>query len=630
MDYSGAGATSLYKYQWDNIQDPQSMIGLLQGDEEGEYDNTPINKNFTLLFDHIFKGHRKKSYTYLDKINEELAKDIKIRKDDLSLSFQEGETDSWSKTEKSFVDQWKIRVRDANKDISDIIKAIQIAGDKEKIGTIYVRSKNIYLGKFTYKDIEYPVAIYGNGSKTEITNVLTKVQVTDDDLLEKTYDKKDIENKEFDPSLYIYCDETPIDYMIIGFLEKGKSEPTLIMQIEKFDISEWQFTKEKWLEYLNILIDKPKETPEKQILGNYIVFKDDANIRKKTEPYELLKPYEFLEKGKEVELISHLTTGNTARALVCYKNEKEEYCTSTGNLKQIISIEDEQQYKLRKEMAPFILPYSGETQNKIKTSEILYVTHDCGDYKCINKKDGDEYEILGWVKAENLKKYIDNSNLGKDEFSKKYLEATETAVNDIVEDWKTEEAACNLCVRAALYNLTGDEVLYPKIGSSTTIRDKGEQLYGKVEAGNGSAQGIIDDLKNGKLDDYFEEVTKQSGEKHTEYWSRLQAMVDNKEIIIGTYDPGHVFMLVPGGMYEVVDNTDRKEKGTYKTDSKPELGDRYGFTFASRKIDYVLRVMDCGAGLKFSNGPFYGAMDAAPLLGVAGRPVIKFYKYKQN
>jgi hypothetical protein len=140
------------------------------------------------------------------------------------------------------MDQWKVRVRDANKDISDIIKAIQDAQPDEKIGAILARSKNIYLGKFTYEDIEYPVAIYGNGTDTKIEDALTKIQVSDANVLE---DKDSIN--------HIYCDETPIDYMIIGFYEEGKDDPTLIMQIEKFDISKWQFTKEKWLEYLGIL-----------------------------------------------------------------------------------------------------------------------------------------------------------------------------------------------------------------------------------------------------------------------------------------------------------------------------------------------------------------------------------------
>jgi len=361
---------------------------------------------------------------------------------------------------------------------------------------------------------------------------------------------------------------------------------------------------------------------------DYIVYKDDANIREKESPYGIIKPEEFLTKGKAVELISHLTTGDAARALVRYKEGKEEYCTSTSNLMQIIPIEDEQQYKLREDMSPFILPYCNETENEVKTSEILYVTHDCGEYKCINKKDDDEYEFLGWVKAENLKEYVDNSKLGKDEFSQKYLKATEIAVDDIIEDWETNEAACNLCVRAALYNLTGDEVLYPKTGSSTTIRDKGEQLYGKVEAGSGSAQGIIDDLKAGNLNDYFEEVKKSSSETYAQFWKRIQDMVDNKEIVIGTCDPGHVFMVVPGGLYEVVDNSERMNTNINETNPKVELGDKWGGSFASRNFDYVLRIMDCGAGVKFSNGPVYGVMDAKALTGKSTKAVVKFYKYK--
>jgi hypothetical protein len=39
MDYAGANANSLYKYQWDYIHNPQKMIGLLQDDEEGAFTN---------------------------------------------------------------------------------------------------------------------------------------------------------------------------------------------------------------------------------------------------------------------------------------------------------------------------------------------------------------------------------------------------------------------------------------------------------------------------------------------------------------------------------------------------------------------------------------------------------------
>jgi hypothetical protein len=44
MDYAGANANSLYKYQWDYIHNPQKMIGLLQDDEEGESGRVFINQ----------------------------------------------------------------------------------------------------------------------------------------------------------------------------------------------------------------------------------------------------------------------------------------------------------------------------------------------------------------------------------------------------------------------------------------------------------------------------------------------------------------------------------------------------------------------------------------------------------
>lgn len=237
MDYNNG--THLHKYQWDYIHDPQAMIAWVQDDDEAAYTNTPIDENFTILFDHVFKNHRKNNYPYLEKINAELGNTE--YEDDFKLIY-DSDTLNWGAGEKAFMDQWKVRVRDASKDISDIIKAIQDAQPNEKIGTILARSKNIYLGKFTYEDIEYPVAIYGNGIDTKIEDALIKVQVSDADVLEDE-----------DSINHIYCDETPIDYMIIGFYEEGKDDPTLIMQIEKFDISKWQFTKEKWLEYLGIL-----------------------------------------------------------------------------------------------------------------------------------------------------------------------------------------------------------------------------------------------------------------------------------------------------------------------------------------------------------------------------------------
>ena len=628
---------ALYKYQWDLIHDPERMLfAWAQGEEEGAM--TAFFGGITWIGNRLW-GLAADEYESKIDDNQELFNHIYEKYDDYFVKSKEANTNLSEEAYK----EWSVRSYSHEATMAKtVFEKIGKATDCEFLFT----NKGIYFENYTLEEQEYKVAIYSQKEDVTLINEDVKLAsvkaLRNNKVIKAGFTKK---------------------YKLITFYD-SKGDVSMVIQIIGGKNNEAETT--QWLNYLGLLLPSDEQEKEdtdvsitqmltaitlyqfyqltaiwngltveetattKDDSELYIVCKGDANIRKKESPYALVSPEEFLEKGKEVKLITHLTTGSSARALVRYKDGTEEYCTSTSNLKPIVPIEDEQQYKLREQLTPLTLPFSEDTEKKIETTEILYVTHDCGEYKRINKKDDDEFEFLGWVKADKLKKYIDNSNLGKDEFSQKYLKATETAVEDIVEDWKTEEAACNLCVRAALYNLTGDEVLYPKVGSSTTIRDKGTQLYGKVEAGSGSAQGIIDDLKNGKLDDYFELITKQSGEKHTEFWSRLQGMVDNKEIIIGTYDPGHVFMIVPGGMYEVVDNTNRRESGVYKTDSKPELGDRYGFTFASRKIDYVLRVMDCGAGLKFTDGPFYGAMDAAPLLGVAGRPVVRFYRYKQN
>jgi hypothetical protein len=384
-------------------------------------------------------------------------------------------------------------------------------------------------------------------------------------------------------------------------------------------------------EYLfgEIGLEESSETKDDNS-NRYIIWRSDANIRSSESPYELLRPAQFLDKGMEVAIIENLTTGPSGRSLVSYKNKEEKYCTSTSNLMQIVRVNEEEQYKIRENSIAFSLPYSEILGAQIETNEVLYVSHTCGDYRLVNKKQGSSSIELGWVEAKKLMRLVDFSRMSVEEFKLKYNQAATLAVDDIVADWKTSEAACNLCVRATVLNLTGDDVLYPLIGGSTTIRDEGEQIYGKVVSGDGSAQGIIDDLDAGILQDSFEEIKKLDTDTYPQYWEKLQNLVDNnKQIIIGTYDPGHIFMVVPSGLYKVVDNTEREDTGENKTDTKIELGDRWGGSFARREIEFVLRIMDCGAGVKFSNGPVYGVMDARPLLGLRPDRVVKFYKYKQ-
>ncbi|GCC51976.1 hypothetical protein SanaruYs_22070 [Chryseotalea sanaruensis] len=361
---------------------------------------------------------------------------------------------------------------------------------------------------------------------------------------------------------------------------------------------------------------------------SYVVYRSNANIREKISPYNLLSPESFLEKGKEVELISILVEGSDGRVIV--KCDGAEYCTWVGNLKKIIPVEDNEEYKIKKEQSPITSPYSVTNANiNILKNDILSISHECGIYRYVRKKENTNWINLGWVKNEDLKKYVNIGAMSNTVFRQKYLEASIKAITDITEDWRTDQAACNLCVRAALLNFTGDDVLFPSIGSSLTILDNGEQIYGKVEAGDGSAQGIIDDLKNGKLNSHFEEIERTTSEDYSQFWTRIQSMVDNnKQIIIGAHDPGHVFLVVPGGLHQVVDNTARENSRLNLTDTKVELGDKWGGSFHRRHYNLVLRIMDCGAGVKFSDGPMYGVMEGAAVNGEKANRVVKFYKYK--
>jgi predicted chitinase len=239
MDYS-AGGTELRAYQWGLIHDPQSMLfAWAQDEEEGAYTWTPVDKQHALLFNHVYDNNHIGSMNYQKAIEDAIAKG---NDDTLSLAYTEDEAAKWTKEQKQWIDGWKIRAMNTDEVFTDIIKSIKETDKDEKIEKIVLRPKHIYIGKYKYEGVEYPVAIYGNGDKTVMTKAFTKIQVADAKELE---DKKKKE--------HIYCDETYTKYLIIAFYEDEKDAPSMIMQVEKFDISQMQNTKEKWLEYLGIL-----------------------------------------------------------------------------------------------------------------------------------------------------------------------------------------------------------------------------------------------------------------------------------------------------------------------------------------------------------------------------------------
>jgi hypothetical protein len=260
-------------------------------------------------------------------------------------------------------------------------------------------------------------------------------------------------------------------------------------------------------------------------------------------------------------------------------------------------------------------------------------------YLCLGK-NGDEYAMKIKTNEDcfnELFEYISGTEapeiITKDEVIAKFEQSTVQSVSDAI-SFVTEEkkAACNICTRAALYYLTDDPVLFPATGSS--IDGKTPDIKGQI-SGNGSAQYVVSDLsdyQNNALKDYFVCEVKQDSESYEEFWERLQNEVDRGEIIIGTYSTNHVFMIVPGGMIKVIDNsmhteinekTDRRVlMEEYKKNPIIEQGDKYGFCFVLKGIKTVPRILECGINVKSANAPIYANMDYK---GVANN--VKWYRY---
>lgn len=229
MDYNKG--TNLKKYQWDNIHDPEAMVSWLEGEEESGYSSILIDKKHTILFDHIYERHQLANQYYMDKIQ-------RAKTETIDLEYDANSEEDWIKS-------WRIRVISLDSAFTGDLKSIRTTAQGKKIPEIQLRPKHVYIGNYSHYGKVYPVAVYNNGSEMSMKNVFTKVVVSD------LSDLKNADNKK-----YLYVEETwwP-KYFIIGFYEEGKTEPTLIMQVEKFALSN---SLEVWLKYLKILIGKEK------------------------------------------------------------------------------------------------------------------------------------------------------------------------------------------------------------------------------------------------------------------------------------------------------------------------------------------------------------------------------------
>lgn len=261
MDYTNG--TALIKHQWDAIHDPGVVIGAFERDEDAasllNSRFTILDSRHTLLFNLVFDNNNGNNLNYLGKI--QTSRSLNPTVDALNLEYENSRENVWINT-------WKLRTKTSDEIINSVFKKIQNAEKDEKIETLNLNENGIYIGKFTLKGVDYPVAVYSE--KTTIDNI-TKVQVTEIADLDTDENKK-----------HFKSEETFIKYLLLAFYEESNSEPVLMIQIEKFDISENQSTEEVWLEYLNIIgTKKIAPLPGDPLIEMKIVGTDDTNRNNK-------------------------------------------------------------------------------------------------------------------------------------------------------------------------------------------------------------------------------------------------------------------------------------------------------------------------------------------------------------
>mgnify|MGYP006290911853 CR=1 FL=1 len=130
---------------------------------------------------------------------------------------------------------------------------------------------------------------------------------------------------------------------------------------------------------------------------------------------------------------------------------------------------------------------------------------------------------------------------------------------DIGEAWNPNSEACNNVVRAYIYCLKQDPVLFPvemepghRFGSGLEGPDGPTILKGEI-SWDGTANKIYKNLEDGDLSEYFSEITKSSTQTWNDFFNDMQDKANSGEIIIGVKkeisESGHIVTFMPESLY---------------------------------------------------------------------------------
>jgi hypothetical protein len=179
------------------------------------------------------------------------------------------------------------------------------------------------------------------------------------------------------------------------------------------------------------------------------------------------------------------------------------------------------------------------------------------------------------------------------------------------------ESACNLCVRAAIWDVAISSVLFPNQGAFIGGKDVSSYLYGRVfefDAKNpgkkeniGNANSIASSLEQTSKIPEFIKVPNIIGSTMPDF-KQMQEGANNGQIIVGALKnetgSGHIMMIVPG-------NSDLSKSGNFYA---------YRTLPAQKELVLMPKILECRQGRRQEAHSLQDGVRASDI------PNIKWYK----
>jgi hypothetical protein len=186
-----------------------------------------FDRRHELLYNHVYRDNNLDGRDYQVRIGKIFDKSAT-----LPLSYTAKEENEW-------VNSWQVGAYNGLDISRNILEKIQKAAAGERIGSMALRGKTVYVGTLYIDMISYPVAIYSE--KDTIAN-LKKVQVAKLDALRAADNRRRFR-----------YDDSFERYVVLAFYEEGSADPALMVQVEKTAERSKRSTLEEWLKFLGIL-----------------------------------------------------------------------------------------------------------------------------------------------------------------------------------------------------------------------------------------------------------------------------------------------------------------------------------------------------------------------------------------